>query len=488
MTGVAVTSEPGADATYALGETVEVTVRFSEAVDVTGAPGLAIDMDPASWGEKRAAYARGSGTAALVFAHAVAEPNFSPRGIAVLADTLALNGGTIRSASSGAAAALAHTGLPHDAAHKVDWRLSPRAAARSNTTPDDTEPPRLLRGEVDGSTMRLTFSEALDPDATGGRFMVDLATEPLSSAFPATGAVTVEGAVVTVELGAGNPRAEAGRLVGNRATYIRPADGAGGALRDLAGNPVAAPDVMPYGGVETWRGSEEWRYVGIALDNVTAPPPDTTPPELVRGEIDGGTVTLWFSEALDPEAKAGRFHVQVQPAADRMQAFDAAGAVAIDGNRVTVGVGAGKPRARAGLTELNYAHYIAPLDPAARGLRDLAGNPVATPLAFHGGERGTRSVKLDNVTVAGVTGVAVTSDAGDDDTYALRDVVRVTVTFSEAVAVTGAPRLKLALGRGRAVGGRMRAAAARRRWRSPGRSRKATPRARAWRYLRTRWN
>ena len=448
VTEVEVTSEPRADATYALGETVEVTVRFSEAVDVTGAPGLAIDMDPASWGEKRAAYARGSGTAALVFAHAVAEPNYSSRGIAVLADTLALNGGSIRSASSGAAAALAHTGLPHDAAHKVDWRLSPRAAARSNATPDDTEPPRLLRGEVDGATMRLTFSEALDPDATGGRFMVDLATEPLSSAFPATGAVTVEGAVVTVELGAGNPRAEAGRLVGNRATYIRPADGAGGALRDLAGNPVAAPDVMPYGGVETWRGSEEWRYVGIALDNVTAPPPDTVPPELVRGEIDGGTVTLWFSEALDPGAKAGRFHVQVEPAADRMQAFDAAGAVAIDGNRVTVGVGAGKPRARAGLTELNYAHYIAPLDPAARGLRDLAGNPVAVPLAFHGGERGTRSVKLDNVTPPGVTGVAVTSEAGDDATYALRDVVRVTVTFSEAVAVTGAPRLKLALGAG----------------------------------------
>ncbi len=445
VTGVEVTSEPRADATYALGETIEVTVRFSEAVGVTGAPGLAIDMDPASWGEKRVAYARGSGTASLVFAHAVVEPNYSPRGIAVLADTLALNGGSIRSASSGTEASLTHVGLPHDAAHKVDWRLS-RATAASDTTP-----PELVSGEVDGSTMRLTFSEALDADATGGRFMVDLATEPLSSAFHAAGAVTVEGAVVTVELGAGKPRAEAGRLVGNRVTYIRRADGGGGALRDLAGNPVAAAHVMPYGGVETWRGSEEWRYVGIALDNVTQPPPpppDTTPPELVRGEIDGGTVTLWFSEALDPEAKAGRFHVQVQPAADRMQSFDAAGAVAIDGNRVTVGVGAGKPRARAGMTELNYAHYLAPLDPAARGLRDLAGNPVATPLAFHGGERGTRSVKLDNVTPPAVTGVEVTSEAGDDDTYALRDVVRVTVTFSEAVAVTGAPRVKLALGAG----------------------------------------
>ena len=61
VTEVEVTSEPGADATYALGETIRVTVRFSEAVDVTGAPRLAIDMDPASWGEKRAVYASGSG-------------------------------------------------------------------------------------------------------------------------------------------------------------------------------------------------------------------------------------------------------------------------------------------------------------------------------------------------------------------------------------------------------------------------------------------
>ena len=239
-TEVKVTSDAGTDATYGLDETIEVTVTFSEVVNVTGTPGLAIDMDPASWGRKRAVYARGSGTEELVFAHEVVEPNYSTRGIAVLANTLSLDGGAIRSASSGAEASLTHAGLPHDAAHKVDWRRSPRATARSATPPPDATPPELVRGEVDGSTMRLVFSEALDPDATGGRFMVDLATEPLSSAFHAAGAVTVEGAVVTVELGEGNVRAQAGRLVGNRVTYIRRADGGGGALRDLAGNPVAA--------------------------------------------------------------------------------------------------------------------------------------------------------------------------------------------------------------------------------------------------------
>ena len=99
VTAVAVTSAPDGGA-YAVGENIEVTVTFSEAVDVDttgGAPRLNIDMDPADWGTKRANYASGSGTTELVFAHQVVEPNYSTQGIAVLADTLELNGGTIRS-------------------------------------------------------------------------------------------------------------------------------------------------------------------------------------------------------------------------------------------------------------------------------------------------------------------------------------------------------------------------------------------------------
>ena len=307
VTGVAVTSEAGADATYARGETVRVTVAFSEAVAVTGTPTLAIDMDPAHWGTKRAAYESGGGTAALVFAHRVVEPNLSTQGIAVLADTLALNGGTIRSVSSQADAALAHEGLAHDASHKVDWRLA------------DTVPPRLVRGEVDGGTMRLFFSEALDPNATGGRFFVDLARNPVTAGFSPAGPVSVSGNVVTVGFGAGNPQAKAGLPGGDFVLYARRADGGGGALRDLAGNPVQAPHVLPYADGAAWRGAEEWRFVNIRLANLTGP---------------------------------------------------------------------------------------------------------------------------------AVTGVALVSDAGPDGTYAHGETLRAAVTFSEAVAVTGTPRLKLDLGAG----------------------------------------
>ncbi|MDE0602684.1 MAG: fibronectin type III domain-containing protein, partial [bacterium] len=132
VSAVAVTSDPGDDDTYAKEDVIEITVTFSEPVTVTGAPRLRIDMDPAEWGAKWAAYTAGSGTASLVFTHTVAEPNLSTRGIAVLANTLELNNGTIRSASSGEDAVLGHSRLGHDPNHRVDWRASAPIRPRSD--------------------------------------------------------------------------------------------------------------------------------------------------------------------------------------------------------------------------------------------------------------------------------------------------------------------------------------------------------------------
>ncbi len=84
VTSVAVTSTPTSGDTQGLGETIQVTLIFSEAVDVTGTPHLNIDMDPAHWGTKRAACQGGSGTASLNFVHRVVQPNISTQGIAVL--------------------------------------------------------------------------------------------------------------------------------------------------------------------------------------------------------------------------------------------------------------------------------------------------------------------------------------------------------------------------------------------------------------------
>jgi len=138
VTSVVVSSTPAADQTYALGDKVRIRLTFSELVVVTGTPRLKIDMDPAHWGQKWATYNSGSGAAYLDFIHEVVEPNFSTQGIAVLANTLQLNGGAIRSVGSGQDADLAHEGLAHNASHKVDWQ-------RSRPEPQPKPSPSLQR-------------------------------------------------------------------------------------------------------------------------------------------------------------------------------------------------------------------------------------------------------------------------------------------------------------------------------------------------------
>ena len=63
---VAVTSDPGTDRTYAVDDEIQVTVTFSETVEVTGTPQLRLEL---GGGRRTADYEGGSGTAALVFAY-----------------------------------------------------------------------------------------------------------------------------------------------------------------------------------------------------------------------------------------------------------------------------------------------------------------------------------------------------------------------------------------------------------------------------------
>ena len=89
---VVVTSDPGTDLTYALGDTIEVGLTFGEAVTVTGDPYLLIDVGGTN---RRAGYQSGSGTTQLLFQYTVLTGDDDDDGIAVVANSLTLNGGTI---------------------------------------------------------------------------------------------------------------------------------------------------------------------------------------------------------------------------------------------------------------------------------------------------------------------------------------------------------------------------------------------------------
>ena len=92
LLSLAFSSDPGADATYEVGEAVEVTAAFSIAVDVTGTPRIGLQVG----GESRdASYASGSGTNELVFRYTVADGHTDDDGIAIFENPFRLHGGTI---------------------------------------------------------------------------------------------------------------------------------------------------------------------------------------------------------------------------------------------------------------------------------------------------------------------------------------------------------------------------------------------------------
>ena len=105
-------SGAGSDGTWSEGESVGVTVTFSEAVDVDasgGTPSIGIGLGgPAA--TRGAAYASGSGTTELVFGYTLVEGDGSHTTMVVTPNSLALGGGTIRSVATDFDAELAHNG------------------------------------------------------------------------------------------------------------------------------------------------------------------------------------------------------------------------------------------------------------------------------------------------------------------------------------------------------------------------------------------
>ena len=152
-TGVSISSTPRAGDTYVPGETIRVAVAFDQAVDIGGTPRIELDIDPAAGaGGVWAAYDGGSGTADLTFSHVVAAADISDGGVAVAANSLEPNGGTIRSKATGQYADLSHAGLAPDPKHKADGRLSPPEP----TAPafDDGAAATLLIDENQGRSAR----------------------------------------------------------------------------------------------------------------------------------------------------------------------------------------------------------------------------------------------------------------------------------------------------------------------------------------------
>ena len=352
VTGVAVSSSPASGGTYIGGDTIRITLTFSENVDVTGTPRLKIDMDPAEWGEKWAAYEGGSGTDTLTFTHTVAEPNISTRGIAVLADTLDLNGGTIKSAASSETNAdLSHTGRPHDANHRVNWRLS------------SAEVPWVVKAAV--------------------------------SSAPASGDTYGLDETIRVTL-----------------TFNRTVE--------VTGSPRLKIDMDPAEWGEKWAGYESGGgTASLAFAHTVVEPNVSTQGIAVLAntlDLNGGAIRSAASDTNADLSHLGRPHDSAHQVDWQQSAEEQA--------EEPTPTAAPTPEPTPEPTEEPTPEPTE--EPTPEPTQEPTPTPAPTPPP-----------------APSVTGVAITSNAVGDDTYLLGETIRITLTFSEAVDVTGAPRLKI---------------------------------------------
>src|SRR5439155_9859498 len=97
---VATVTSPSANGTYMIGNTVTVTVQFSETVTVTGTPQLTLETGTT---DEVVNYVSGSGTNTLTFTYTVQPGDATPDLDYQSTTALALNGGTIKDAAGNTA-------------------------------------------------------------------------------------------------------------------------------------------------------------------------------------------------------------------------------------------------------------------------------------------------------------------------------------------------------------------------------------------------
>ena len=199
VSSVALTSAPGSDNTYAIGDAVEATVTFDAAVDITGTPPpqLELDFDGTA---KAAACATGTSTTTMVCSYTVVAGDTAPNGVRIAANTL--TGGTIYATGSTTITAdRDHTAVAIDTGHTVDG-IRPTLVTTSPDAPTTS---------TDGETVLLVFSEDIGAvshsDITIQANNVNLSTTMASVAgtkveLTLTTALTDSTATLTVALAA----------------------------------------------------------------------------------------------------------------------------------------------------------------------------------------------------------------------------------------------------------------------------------------------
>ena len=166
ITGVAFTNVPSNNV-YNLGDTIEVSITFNAAVEVTGTPKVQMYfVDKHKFYEYANYDAASSTDRVLVFKRLVTGDDDNESTVRVIPDGLKLNGGTIRIKGTTVNADIAHAGTQTDPDINTRW-LEGIAVTSAPAVPE-TVTGNPVYGPGEKIQFKVTFKNAVDVDQTGG--------------------------------------------------------------------------------------------------------------------------------------------------------------------------------------------------------------------------------------------------------------------------------------------------------------------------------
>ena len=420
----------GGRAVYAQDEFIEVALRFDRDVIVDstgGTPSVALTVGTM---QRTAEYRRGTGSRQLVFGYTVASGDSDPNGVDLVANSLALNGGTIAGESDNGAAAPGHAALVGGADRGVNGALIAQGLGICGRTPA-VQAAILARVQANDAAV------ATCAQVTAAHLSAVTGTLDVSAQVTAHGRMTA--------LKAGDFAGLTG-LTGldldDHALRVFPT-GIFDPLTSLTSLSIAYNQTQASDSLMTLPAGLFDRLTRLTVLRLEHNDLETLPDRIFEKLTNLATLTFNGnpgSASFLPVAVAG-------PAGG----FDAKA-----GETVTLGGDAGGPWG----SNLAYSWSKASgttVDPSAT---DVAKPTLIAPalaeaaaleygLTVTGGK--TTVTATDRVTVrvaavAAVSSVALVSEPVADSTYKRGEKIDIAATFSQSVTVTGVPQLALSVG------------------------------------------
>ncbi|HTZ05868.1 MAG TPA: hypothetical protein VMB53_08935, partial [Gaiellaceae bacterium] len=406
VTDVSATNANGA---YKAGQTIHVTVDFTEPVDVTGSPKLALNTTPA----ESATYASGSGTSTLTFDYTVQAGDTAATLDYAATNSLTLNGGTIQDvASNDATLTLASPGAAGSLSANKSIAIDTTAPTVSSVSATNAN------GSYNaGTTIHVTiaFSEPVTVTGTP-KLALNTGEDATYAGGSGTSTLTFD---YTVQ--AGDTSADLDYTATTALTLN------GGTIRDAAANNATLTLPAP-GGAGSLGANKS-----IVIDT-TAPTVTSVSATNANGSYNAGAtihVTVDFSE---PVTVTGSPTLALNTSPAESATYASGGGTSTLTFDYTV---------QAGDTSalLDYAATTS-LTLNGGTIRDAATNDATLTLATPGAAGSLSDNKSITIDTAAPTVANVTS-SNPNGSYTTGTTIHVQVVFTEPVIVTGSPELAL---------------------------------------------